>query len=144
MGELIALQEQNRQLKLINIAEKLERENRRKDSRNSSPRLPDSTTEVDGVENKDAGGQSDTDSSSSSSSSSSSDDSSEDESEGGCSSGCCLAQPSQPCQELEQRLQEVEQELPQPSDNPSDAVTDNNEDTGTSDISQSDDVNNMK
>jgi len=103
--ELLSLQEQNRQLKLINIAEKLERENRRKGSRTSSPRLPDSTTEVEGEESKDT--MENTDDSDDSSSSSSSDDSDSDD-EGGCSSGCCLAQSCR--EEVAERLREVEEE----------------------------------
>ena len=105
--ELLSLQEQNRQLKLINIAEKLERENRnRKGSRTSSPRLPDSTTEVDGEESKDAmENTDDSDDSSSSSSSSSEDSDSDDDGGGGCSSGCCLAQSCR--DEVMERLREV-------------------------------------
>ena len=108
--DLLALQEQNRQLKLVNIAERLERENRRRGSRTSSPRLPDSTTEVDGdgEESKDAGeADSESDSDSDSSSSSSDEDSDDSDDEGGCSSGCCLAQP---CAEAENRLSEVAEE----------------------------------
>merc|ERR1711983_264563 len=85
--------EQNRQLKLINIAEKLERENWRKGSRTSSPRLPDSTTEVEGEESKDT--------------MENTDDSDSDD-EGGCSSGCCLAQSCR--EEVAERLREVEEE----------------------------------
>jgi len=105
--ELLSLQEQNRQLKLINIAEKLERENRnRKGSRTSSPRLPDSTTEVDGEESKDAmENTDDSDDSSSSSSSSSEDSDPDDDGGGGCSSGCCLAQSCR--DEVMERLREV-------------------------------------
>merc|ERR1712025_1296547 len=108
-NELLALQEQNRQLKLINIAEKLEREKRRKGSRNCSPRLlPDSTTEVEGDESKDAIENQSSDSDDSSSSSSSSSSSDDDSDDGGCSSGCCLARP---CSEIAERLREVEEDI---------------------------------
>ena len=96
--ELLALQEQNRQLKLINIAERLERQARGGGSTTSSPRLPDSTTERDGEESKDTI-ESDTE------------ESGEDSDGGGCSSGCCLADNcSESCEEenVEQRLEEVE------------------------------------
>jgi len=79
--ELLALQEQNRQLKLVNIAERLERQARGGGSSASSPRLPDSTTERDTVESKDVTMDSDET------------EGSRDESlGGGCSSGCCLAE----------------------------------------------------
>jgi len=117
-NELLALQEQNRQLKLINIAEKLEREKRRKGSRNCSPRLlPDSTTEVEGEESKDAIENQSSDSDDSSSSSSSSSSSDDDSDDGGCSSGCCLAQP---CSEIAERLREVEEEDIENCDNQDD------------------------
>jgi len=77
--ELLELQEQNRQLKLINIAEKLDRQARGDGSTASSPRMPDSTTERDGEESKETIEGSD------------SDESEEDSVQGGCSSGCCLA-----------------------------------------------------
>jgi len=81
--ELLALQEQNRQLKLVNIAERLERQARGGASSASSPRLPDSTTERDTVESKDVTMDSDEDET----------EGSRDESvRGGCSSGCCLAE----------------------------------------------------
>ena len=99
-SELLSLQEENRQLKLINIAEKLERERRRTGpgSGTSSPRLPDSTTEATRPEV----GSEDTSDSEDSGSSSYSEDS--EVSGGGCSSGCCLAE------RLEDRLREVEEE----------------------------------
>merc|ERR1719474_2099062 len=77
--ELLELQEQNRQLKLINISEKLDRQARGDGSTASSPRMPDSTTERDGEESKETIEGSD------------SDESEEDSVQGGCSSGCCLA-----------------------------------------------------
>merc|ERR1719481_2486954 len=73
--ELLELQEQNRQLKLINIAEKLGRQARGDGSTASSPRMPDSTTERDGEESKDT------------IEGSYSDESEEDSVQGGCSSG---------------------------------------------------------
>ena len=107
--ELLSLQEENRQLKLVNIAEKLERERRRTGpgSGTSSPRLPDSTTEAEGRRKpgEEAETETDTDSSDSDSDTSSdSEDSEVSEGGGGCSSGCCLAEP------LEDRLREVEEE----------------------------------
>jgi len=121
-NELLALQEQNRQLKLINIAEKLEREKRRKGSRTCSPRLlPDSTTEVEGEESKDAIENQSSDSEDSSSSSSSSSSSDDDSNDGGCSSGCCLAQP---CSDIAERLREVEEEDIENCDN-QDNIPDN-------------------
>jgi len=84
-SELLSLQEENRQLRLINIAER----DRRQRTDSSSPRMPDSTT----VENSDT---TDDDSSSSSD---------DDESDGGCGSGCCLLR-----EELDQRLEEVTEE----------------------------------
>merc|ERR1712037_1019031 len=97
--ELSALQETNRRLKLTNIAERLER-NQRGGSRTSSPRLPDSTSgELRSPDSSSA-------SNSSSSSSSSTGDEEEEEDDdddaselniGGCSSGCCLASPRPPC-----------------------------------------------
>ena len=83
--ELLALQEQNKQLRMINVAEKVERDKRQRKG-SSSPRMPDSTT----LEN------SDTDDDSSS-------DSEDDDSDGGCSSGCALVRD-----EAEERLQEVD------------------------------------
>jgi len=74
--ELLALQEQNRKLKLINIAERLERQQRGGRSATGSPRLPDSTS-------RETGESSESDSESSSSENSS-------DEEGGCGSGCCL------------------------------------------------------
>lgn len=97
--ELLALQEQNRQLKLINIAERLERQARGGGSTTSSPRLPDSTTERDGEESKDTIESEETE------------ESGEDSDGGGCSSGCCLADNcSESCEEenVEQRMEEVE------------------------------------
>jgi len=97
--ELLSLQEVNRQLKLRNIAERLERQQIRDRrgiaSRHSSPRLPDSTSNV-GEESDSSSGSSSSGSSSSSSSGTSSGTSSSSESDGdsdggGCSSGCCLA-----------------------------------------------------
>jgi len=102
--ELLALQEQNRQLKLVNIAERLERQARGGGSSTSSPRLPDSTTERDGEESKDTIEDSETE-----------DEESGEESEaGGCSSGCCLADKCSEvtCEEgsVEQRLEELEED----------------------------------
>jgi len=102
--ELLALQEQNRQLKLINIAERLERQARGAGSHNSSPRFPDSTTERDGEETEgDGEGSKDANIESEES------EESEDESlGGGCTSGCCLAES---CEEesVQQRLKELDQ-----------------------------------
>ena len=102
--ELLSLQEENRQLKLVNIAEKLERERRRTGpgSGTSSPRLPDSTTEA--VGRRRPGEEAETESEDSSDSDSdTSSESGDSEVSGGCSSGCCLAEP------LEDRLREVEE-----------------------------------
>ena len=99
--ELLALQEQNRQLKLVNIAERLERQARGGGSSTSSPRLPDSTTEREGEESKDTIEDSETE------------ESGEESDGGGCSSGCCLAENcSESCDEenMEQRLEELEDE----------------------------------
>jgi len=104
--ELSALQETNRRLKLTNIAERLER-NQRGGSRTSSPRLPDSTSGE--LRSRDSSSMSD--SSSSSSSSSSGDEDNDEESEvniGGCSSGCCLASPKRRCDVA--NLNDVEEE----------------------------------
>jgi len=104
--ELSALQETNRRLKLTNIAERLER-NQRGGSRTSSPRLPDSTSGE--LRSRDSTSMSD--SSSSSSSSSSGDEDNDEESEvniGGCSSGCCLASPRRRCDVA--NLNDVEEE----------------------------------
>jgi len=79
--ELLALQEKNRQLKLVNIAERLERQARGGASSASSPRLPDSTTERDIVERKDVTMDSDE-----------TEGSGDESIGGGCSSGCCLAE----------------------------------------------------
>jgi len=107
--ELSALQETNRRLKLTNIAERLER-NQRGGSRTSSPRLPDSTSgELRSPDSSSA-------SNSSSSSSSSTGDEEEEEDDddaselniGGCSSGCCLASPRPPCDVA--NLKDVEEE----------------------------------
>jgi len=102
--ELLALQEQNRQLKLVNIAERLERQARGGGSGTSSPRLPDSTTERDGDESKDTIEDSETED----------EESGEDSDGGGCSSGCCLADNCSEgtCVEepLEQRLEDVEED----------------------------------
>ena len=100
--ELLSLQEQNRQLKLVNVAERLERDRRRRGT-DSPSRMPDSTT----IENSD-------------SSDDSSSSSSDEDSVGGCSSGCCLAQ-----QEMEERLQEVAQE--EEDDTQEDVVVSNEE-----------------
>jgi len=104
--ELLSLQEENRQLKLVNIAEKLERERRRTGpgSGTSSPRLPDSTTEAEGRRKPGEETETETDSSDSDSDTSSDSEDSEVSEGGGCSSGCCLAEP------LEDRLREVEEE----------------------------------
>jgi len=103
--ELSALQETNRRLKLTNIAERLER-NQRGGSRTSSPRLPDSTSgELRSHDSTSASN------SSSSSSSSTGDEDDDDESEvniGGCSSGCCLASPRPRCDVA--NLNDVEEE----------------------------------
>merc|ERR1712192_244468 len=104
--ELSALQETNRRLKLTNIAERLER-NQRGGSRTSSPRLPDSTSGE--LRSRDSTSMSD--SSSSSSASSSGDEDNDEESEvniGGCSSGCCLASPRRRCDVA--NLNDVEEE----------------------------------
>merc|ERR1712180_325048 len=103
--ELVALQETNRRLKLTNIAERLER-NQRGGSRTSSPRLPDSTS----GELQSPGTTSATNSSSSSSSSSDDDDDDleSDVNLGGCSSGCCLASPRPRCDVAD--LRDVEEE----------------------------------
>jgi len=102
--ELSALQETNRRLKLTNIAERLER-NQRGGSRTSSPRLPDSTSgELRSRDSTSA-------SNSSSSSSSSTGDEEDNGSElniGGCSSGCCLASPRLRCDVA--NLKDVEEE----------------------------------
>merc|ERR1719264_1879346 len=99
----------NRRLKLTNIAERLER-NQRGGSRTSSPRLPDSTSgELRSPDSSSA-------SNSSSSSSSSMGDEEEEEDDddaselniGGCSSGCCLASPRAPCDVA--NLKDVEEE----------------------------------
>jgi len=71
--ELLELQEENRQLKLINVSERMEKESRKENS--SSSRLPDSTTEKEELDCKDTHDS----------------ESEESEDEGGCSSGCCLA-----------------------------------------------------
>eukprot|EP00092_Neocalanus_flemingeri_P039674 GFUD01043206.1.p1 GENE.GFUD01043206.1~~GFUD01043206.1.p1 ORF type:complete len:444 (-),score=152.81 GFUD01043206.1:340-1671(-) len=97
--ELLALQEQNRQLKLVNIAERLERQVRGGGSSTSSPRLPDSTTEREGEESKDTIEESETE------------ESGDETDGGGCSSGCCLAENcSDSCDEenLGERLEELE------------------------------------
>merc|ERR1712013_674481 len=101
--ELVALQETNRRLKLTNIAERLER-NQRGGSRTSSPRLPDSTS----GELQSPGTTSATNSSSSSSSSSDDEDLESDVNLGGCSSGCCLASPRPRCDVAD--LRDVEEE----------------------------------
>jgi len=102
--ELLALQEQNRQLKLINIAERLERQARGGVSSASSPRLPDSTTERDEVESKDATMDSDD-----------TEGSGDESNGGGCSSGCCLADNcSMSCAEenaVQERLEEFDGEI---------------------------------
>merc|ERR1712037_328735 len=108
--ELSALQETNRRLKLTNIAERLER-NQRGGSRTSSPRLPDSTSgELRSPDSSSASN------SSSSSSSSTGEEEEEEEDDddaselniGGCSSGCCLASPRPPCDVA--NLKDVEEE----------------------------------
>jgi len=97
--ELLALQEKNRQLKLVNIAERLERQARGGASSASSPRLPDSTTERDIVESKDVTMESDE-----------TEGSGDESIGGGCSSGCCLADIcSNSCAEegtVQERLEE--------------------------------------
>ena len=100
--ELVALQEQNRKLKILNLAEREDKQRRGRLSSNSSSRMPDSTTEMEGEEGKDTNNDvSDTE-----------DDSEEDSASGGCSSGCCLAQP---CDNVAERLQELE---PDPAQEP--------------------------
>merc|ERR1712106_919019 len=100
--ELLALQEQNRQLKLINIAERLERQAKGGGSSASSPRLPDSTTERDGEESKDTIAESED-----------TEESGDESGGGGCSSGCCLADKcsNNSCEEetVEQRMEELEE-----------------------------------
>jgi len=88
--ELLSLQEVNRELKLVNIAEQLHRrENLDREGQvdsDSDSRLPDSTSQ---------------------------------EGEGGCSSGCCLLRPcDENCDlaEQDQRLAELDQEGPDPAD----------------------------
>merc|ERR1719322_1017905 len=102
--ELLSLQEQNRQLKLVNIAERLERQARGGGSSASSPRLPDSTTERDEVESKDATMDSDD-----------TEGSGDESNGGGCSSGCCLADNcSMSCAEenaVQERLEEFDGEI---------------------------------
>jgi len=79
--ELLVLQEENRNLKLVNIALRLEREQEHQQHDvKDSPRLPDSTsrdTESDTSDSEDSSSSSDSDSTCSSA-------------EGGCESGCCL------------------------------------------------------
>ena len=95
--ELVALQEQNRQLKILNLAEREERQRRDRLSSNSSSRMPDSTTELEGEEGKDTNNDVSEDTE---------DDSEEDSDEGGgCSSGCCLADPCD--NDLAERLQDL-------------------------------------
>merc|ERR1712106_149828 len=100
--ELLALQEQNRQLKLINIAERLERQARGGGSSTSSPRLPDSTTEREGEESKDTIAESED-----------TEESGDESDGGGCSSGCCLADKcsNNSCEEetVQQRMEELEE-----------------------------------
>ena len=96
--ELVALQEQNRQLNIENIAEREDRQRRDRLSSNSSSRMPDSTTELEGEEGKDTNNDVSDDT----------EDDTEDDSDegGGCSSGCCLADPG--CDnDLAQRLQDL-------------------------------------
>lgn len=118
--ELLSLQEVNRQLKLRNIAERLERQQIRDRrgiaSGHSSPRLPDSTSNVgeDGDESDGSSSGSSSSGSSSSGSSSSgtssgSSSSSESDAEsdgGGCSSGCCLADNCNDCEDDEKEDEE--------------------------------------
>merc|ERR1712083_1151651 len=106
--ELSALQETNRRLKLTNIAERLER-NQRGGSRTSSPRLPDSTSGE--LRSRDSTSASNS-SSSSSSSSGDEDDVDSDLNIGGCSSGCCLASPRRRCDDDVANLEDVEEEDP--------------------------------
>ena len=96
--ELVALQEQNRQLKMLNLAEREERQRRDRLSSNSSSRMPDSTTELEGEEGKDTNNDVSEDTE---------DDTEDDSSDGGgCSSGCCLAEPG--CDnDLAERLQDL-------------------------------------
>ena len=101
--ELVALQEQNRQLKILNLAEREERQRRDRLSSNSSSRMPDSTTELEGEEGKDTNNDVSEDTE---------DDTEEDSDEGGgCSSGCCLADPCD--NDLAERLRD----LTDPEDN---------------------------
>lgn len=96
--ELVALQEQNRQLKILNLAEREERQRRDRLSSNSSSRMPDSTTELEGEEGKDTNNDVSDDTEEDT------DDDSDDG--GGCSSGCCLAEPG--CDNnLAERLQDL-------------------------------------
>merc|ERR1712083_1025531 len=104
--ELSALQETNRRLKLKNIAERLER-NQRGGSRTSSPRLPDSTSGE--LRSRDSTSLSNS-SSSSSSSTGDEDDVDSDLNIGGCSSGCCLASPRRRCDDDVANLEDVEEE----------------------------------
>ena len=95
--ELVALQEQNRQLKILNLAEREERQRRDRLSSNSSSRMPDSTTELEGEEGKDTNNDVSDDT----------EEDTEDDSDegGGCSSGCCLADPCD--NDLAERLQDL-------------------------------------
>merc|ERR1719264_1874762 len=99
----------NRRLKLTNIAERLER-NQRGGSRTSSPRLPDSTSGE--LRSPDSSSASNSSSSSSSSTGDEEEDDDDDDASelniGGCSSGCCLASPRAPCDVA--NLKDVEEE----------------------------------
>jgi len=96
-GELLSLQEVNRQLKLVNIAEKLHRQERlergeQDDSSDSDSRLPDSTSQ----EAERPGVRPNT----------KQDDNNDDDEDdkGGCASGCCLAEPCEDAACLEQQM----------------------------------------
>ena len=106
--ELLALQEQNRQLKLVNIAEKLLNQKGEIKGGSSSPRVPDSTT---GEESKDTFEYSEEES----------EESEEDSDAGGCSSGCCLALNCNQ-ESVEERLQELEDELESSEPEPGEAI----------------------
>jgi len=96
-GELLSLQEVNRQLKLVNIAEKLHRQERlergeQDDSSDSDSRLPDSTSqEAERPGLRPNAKQDDNN-----------DDDEDDK--GGCASGCCLAEPCEDAACLEQQM----------------------------------------
>jgi len=94
-AELLSLQEVNRELKLVNIAEKLHRQERlergeRDDSSDSDSRLPDSTSqEGERLHRRRL----------------------DSDDKGGCSSGCCLKDSCDESCELDQELSEDEDDV---------------------------------